>query len=37
MGELLSYRDSVKPGELIREFRLDRPRFAEMCRDGLFT
>ena len=24
-------------GCFIREFRLDRPRFAEMCRDGLFT
>ena len=36
-NELLSYRDSVKPEELIREFRLDQPRFAAMCRDGLFT
>jgi len=36
-NKLLSYRDSVKPGELIREFRLDQPRFAAMCRDGLFT
>lgn len=35
--ELLSYRDSVTPAELIREFRLDTPRFAAMCRDGLFT
>ena len=36
-NELLSYRDSVTPAELIREFRLDQPRFAAMCRDGLFA
>ena len=32
-NELLSYRDCGTPAELIREFRLDQPRFA----DGLFT
>ncbi len=32
-NELLSYRECGTPAELIREFRLDQPRFA----DGLFT
>ena len=36
-NELLSYRDSVTPAELIREFQLDRPRFAEVCMNGLFS
>ena len=36
-NELTSYRDLVTPGELIREFRLDQPRFAAMCREGLFA
>ena len=34
---LLAYRESVSPDELIRHFRLREPRFAEMCRNGLFT
>ena len=36
-NELLAYRESVSPDELIRHFRLREPRFAEMCRNGLFT
>ena len=36
-NELLSYRESVTPAELIREFNLQKPRFAEMCRKGLFS
>ena len=36
-NELLSYRDSVTPAELIREFQLDRPRFADVCMNGLFS
>ena len=37
MEELLSYRESVPPEKLIEEFRLCEPRFAEMCRNGLFA
>ena len=36
-NELLAYRENVSPDELIRHFRLREPRFAEMCRNGLFT
>ena len=36
-NELLSYRDSVEPEELIREFHLREPRFADVCRNGLFS
>ena len=36
-NELLAYRESVSPDELIKHFRLREPRFAEMCRNGLFT
>ena len=36
-NELLSYRDKVTPEELIREFHLREPRFAEFCRNGLFS
>ena len=35
-NELLSYRDTVRPAELIKEFHLDEPRFAEVCMNGLF-
>ncbi len=37
MNELLSYREEVKPAELIKEFGLDKPQFAKMCKDGLFS
>ena len=36
-NELMAYRESVSPDELIRYFRLREPRFAKMCRNGLFT
>ena len=36
-NELLAYRESVSPDELIRHFRLREPRSAQMCRNGLFT
>lgn len=36
-NELLSYRESVKPQEVIAEFRLREPRYADMCRNGLFA
>ena len=36
-NELLSYRENVTPAEVIREFNLQKPRFAEMCRKGLFA
>ena len=36
-NELLTYRECVSPDELIRHFRLREPRFAEMCKNGLFT
>ena len=36
-NELLAYRESISPDELIKHFRLREPRFAEMCRNGLFT
>lgn len=36
-NELLSYRETVKPEDVIKEFRLREPRFAEMCRRGLFA
>ena len=36
-NELLSYRENVTPEEVIREFNLQKPRFAEMCRKGLFS
>ncbi len=36
-NELLSYRESVSPEEVIKHFRLREPRFAAMCRNGLFT
>ena len=36
-NELLAYRENVTPAEVIREFNLQKPRFAEMCRKGLFA
>ena len=36
-NELLAYRECISPDELIKHFRLREPRFAEMCRNGLFT
>ena len=37
-NELLTYRECVSPDEqLIKHFRLREPRFAQMCRNGLFT
>ena len=36
-NELLAYRECISPDELIKYFRLREPRFAEMCRNGLFT
>ena len=36
-NELLSYRECVNPEEVIKHFRLREPRFAAMCRNGLFT
>ena len=36
MEELLSYRENVTPAQVIEEFRLREPRYAEMCREGLF-
>jgi S-adenosylmethionine synthetase len=36
-NELLSYREWISPEEVIKHFRLREPRFAEMCRNGLFT
>ena len=36
-NELLAYRECISPDELIRHFRLREPRFAQMCRNGLFT
>ena len=36
-NELLSYRERVTPEELIKEFKLQTPRFAEMCKNGLFA
>ena len=36
-NELLSYRENVTPAEIIKEFRLREPRFADMCRNGLFS
>ena len=36
-NELLSYRESINPEEVIKHFRLREPRFAQMCRNGLFT
>lgn len=37
MNQLLRYRESISVNELINEFRLRMPRFAEMCRHGLFS
>ena len=36
-NELLSYRETITPAEVIKEFRLREPRFADMCRNGLFS
>ena len=36
-NELLSYRECVSPEEVIKHFRLREPRFAQMCRNGLFS
>ena len=36
-NELLSYRENVPPTKVIKRFCLDKPRFAEMCREGLFS
>ena len=36
-NELLAYRECISPEEVIKHFRLREPRFAEMCRNGLFT
>lgn len=35
-NELSSTKTVVKPSEVISEFRLREPRFADMCRNGLF-
>lgn len=35
--ELLAYREIVRPEEVIEEFHLREPRFAQMCRNGLFS
>lgn len=35
--ELLSYRECITPAEVMKEFHLREPRFAEMCREGLFS
>ena len=37
MNQLLRYRESVRPEELIKEFHLREPRFAKMCWNGLFS
>ena len=36
-NEFLSYRECISPEEVINRFRLREPRFAQMCRNGLFT
>ncbi len=36
-NELLSYRECISPEEVIKHFRLREPRFAQMCRNGLFS
>ena len=36
-NELLSYRECISLEEVIKHFRLREPRFAQMCRNGLFT
>ena len=36
-NELLAYRECISPEEVIKHFRLREPRFAAMCRNGLFT
>ena len=36
-NELLAYRECISPEEVIKHFRLREPRFAQMCRNGLFT
>jgi S-adenosylmethionine synthetase len=36
-NELLSYRESVTPAEVIKEFNLQNPCFADMCKEGLFS
>ena len=36
-NEILSYRECIKPAECINYFRLREPRFAEMCKKGLFA
>ena len=30
-------KEHYAPAEVIREFNLQKPRFAEMCRKGLFA
>lgn len=34
---LKSYSKDVKPSELIEMFNLNKPIFAKLCRDGLFS
>ena len=34
--EILSYRESVTPAEVMQEFGLNAPVFASLCRNGLF-
>lgn len=36
-SELLCYREKLLPKAVIALFRLQEPRFAEMCRNGLFA
>ena len=37
MNQLLRYRESVYPEELIKDFRLREPQYAKMCKEGLFS
>lgn len=34
---LQRYSESKEPQELIKQFKLDRPIYAQLCRDGLFS
>lgn len=36
-NELLNEKATAKPSELIRKYGLDKPVFARMCREGLFS
>lgn len=35
-NDLMTYRERTNPDEVIEKFRLREPRFAAMCRNGLF-